>query len=330
MTRTPSLLDELLQSDYAAIVEHWAQALHSRSNSAYAARPVEELRLTCGACLSAFQQLVGRRDQAPLRRFILESMRLRSPQGFALAEIERAFLTVKAIVRPRLLARYAGCQDVAAYAADWQCFEQAVDIALLRFSEHYQTHQTIDLQRRLAREHKLSAQLAELAVRDELTGLYNYRYFQARLGEEVRRSLRYNRPLALLLGDVDYFKQVNDEYGHATGNRVLQYIARTMEAEMRNTDILARFGGEELAVILTETTAAEALVVAEKVRSTLEAESLEPELPPVTISIGVGVLRPGDVDGSRLVSDADMALYAAKDAGRNRVILAPATAAGDA
>jgi diguanylate cyclase (GGDEF)-like protein len=280
--------------------------------------------------LRALHQVVRDRDQAALRQFVQSVVRLRAPQGFALAEIVRALLLVKAIVRPRLLAGYADRSDAAGYAADWQRFELAVDIALLRCSEEYHSLETMTLERQLAREHNLSTQLAELAIRDELTGLYNYRFFQVRLREEVRRSIRYGRPLALMLGDVDYFKQVNDERGHPTGNLVLQHMARKIEEETRNTDVLARYGGEEIAVILTETTAAEAVVVAEKVRTTLAADRPAPHVPPVTISIGVGVLQPGDVDGSRLVADADAALYAAKEGGRNRVVLATGSAALDA
>jgi diguanylate cyclase (GGDEF)-like protein len=121
------------------------------------------------------------------------------------------------------------------------------------------------------------------------------------------------------MADIDHFKRVNDTFGHQTGNTVLRHIAILIRNKVRNTDIVTRYGGEEFAVLLPETDAADALIVAEHVRSTIAA-SRPPRLPHVTISLGVSTHQRGDLDGARMIGEADHALYQAKQAGRNRVV----------
>jgi diguanylate cyclase (GGDEF)-like protein len=316
--RTP--LDALLESEGEEIIDAWARALLNMSGTRYAGMPFDELRPRCATAFHAYKAFVQSRDHHLLRVFVGEVVRHRTPEGFSLAEIERALLLAKAIVRPRLVARYAGQPDIGRFSADWQRFEQATDIAVVRFSEHFHRRITADLERQLARVNKLSDQLAELVVRDDLTGLYNYRFLAPRLHEEVQRSLRYGHPLALLMADLDHFKDVNDTYGHQVGNAVLQYVGRTLRREVRVTDIVARYGGEEFAVILPETEVPEALLVAEHLRATIAANP-DQTMPPITISIGLSTYQADDFDGTRLIEAADQALYEAKAGGRNCVVM---------
>jgi diguanylate cyclase (GGDEF)-like protein len=173
----------------------------------------------------------------------------------------------------------------------------------------------------------------ELALQDELTGLANRRALEQMLAEEVSRALRHGRPLSILMTDVDHFKAINDTYGHRVGDEVLRELARLLADNLRSIDRAARYGGEELLVMLPETPVAEARNVAERVRNAVaehdfvvEPEDAEPARHlRLTASVGVASL-PEDADSpARLVEIADRALYEAKHQGRNRVVVADPT-----
>ena len=166
--------------------------------------------------------------------------------------------------------------------------------------------------------HDIAAGLPLTLERDEVA---LGRFFQERIIDEVRRSVRYHRPLSLFMADIDHFKRVNDTFGHQTGNTVLHHVATLIRNKVRNTDIVTRYGGEEFAVLLPETDAGDAMIVAEHVRATIAA-SRPPRLPHVTISLGVSTHQRGDLDGARMIGEADHALYQAKQAGRNRSVIA--------
>lgn len=169
-----------------------------------------------------------------------------------------------------------------------------------------------------------NARLYEMAVTDGLTGLFVHRHFQHRLDDEIRRAARTGRPLSLMLIDIDHFKKFNDEHGHQTGDRVLAGVAKVLRGEARGIDVVARYGGEEMAMILPETDAEGAAVFAERVRAAVEAASFEGEggtRLSVTISVGVATWQAGEARRTFL-GRADRALYMAKEAGRNRVELA--------
>lgn len=176
-------------------------------------------------------------------------------------------------------------------------------------------------------------QLQELAVTDGLTGLANRRAFSERLHLEVERSRRATGPLTLVLFDLDHFKRLNDTLGHLEGDAALVTIARLLQGGRRGVDLVARFGGEEFALLLPETSHADGLVVAERLRAAVEGAGLPGAC---TISAGVGTLPTHANDARSLILAADQALYAAKGAGRNRVVSAadlpclPARAGGGA
>lgn len=179
-----------------------------------------------------------------------------------------------------------------------------------------------NLTRELERKNKILDNLANV---DGLTGVYNHRYFQTALEQEVSRAMRNGTHLSILFIDIDHFKKFNDTYGHQVGDFVLVEFAKTIRANIRQYDILARYGGEEFVVILPETNSEEALAVAEKLRSIIEKTMFRDsrEEYHVTASFGQACSRPGvedDFSRDTLVSRADEALYEAKEKGRNRVV----------
>lgn len=168
--------------------------------------------------------------------------------------------------------------------------------------------------------------MVESALRDPLTRLYNKRYFDDRLDAELRFAHRHGTSLALLLIDVDHFKRVNDERGHLAGDAVLAEIAQTLSAAVRNEDVVARYGGEELVVLSRAIGDEGAHNLAERLRRTIEALRVKVEDEPavrVTISIGVAVYPTIEAGTTtQLTAAADRALYQAKDGGRNQVVIA--------
>ena len=179
----------------------------------------------------------------------------------------------------------------------------------------------------------LHEEARRLSVTDGLTGLWNFRYFQLTLAKEIERGSRFDRPLALLMLDLDHFKRVNDQYGHQRGDAVLIELAERLRGLVRDVDTLARYGGEELVVVLPETDEPGAVRAAERICEAVRATTfgLPGELPvPVTVSIGVAVFPGHGATPSALLRAADDALYAAKREGRDAWRLASTPAAAPA
>jgi diguanylate cyclase (GGDEF)-like protein len=170
--------------------------------------------------------------------------------------------------------------------------------------------------------------LVEMATIDEKTGLNNFRFFDSTLRQEVKRALRYRRPLSLLMIDVDDFKRINDEYGHRAGDEALLAVGGVLRAKSRDVDIVARYGGDEFAVVLPETTLVAGIEAAEKLRRAMEEVSLKHGDAPlqITISIGVASLPVHARERDGLIEAADKALYVAKESGKNQVRVPPAAA----
>ena len=165
-----------------------------------------------------------------------------------------------------------------------------------------------------------------LSVSDALTGLANRRRLDEELEMETERALRYARPLTLVMIDVDHFKSINDTFGHARGDAVLQELAAALREQMRTCDTVYRYGGEEFVVLARETDAEGGAVLAERLRETIEHRFARSGNSKVTISLGVSSVPEHAVSTAALVHSADTALYAAKRGGRNRVVVAaPAT-----
>lgn len=162
--------------------------------------------------------------------------------------------------------------------------------------------------------------LHRLARHDELTGLSNRLAANERLHIEFTGMRRTHQPYSVLMMDLDLFKRVNDTYGHAVGDRVLRQLARTIEANLRESDFVARFGGEEFLALLPDTPLADAYQVAEKLREAVEAQP-DPTAGRLTVSIGVALATPQQANEYLAVRLADDCLYEAKNLGRNRVVV---------
>jgi diguanylate cyclase len=165
--------------------------------------------------------------------------------------------------------------------------------------------------------------LMELNRRDALTGIHNRRSLELSLKEEIERHKRYGNPLSLIMFDIDFFKRVNDTYGHQCGDFILQQIAATIEKNIRSHDILARYGGEEFCCLLPETSIEQAADLAERFRKKICQKPyryLETSVD-VTISLGVSTLTQETNTAEMLLKKADAGLYAAKNSGRNRVVV---------
>ena len=174
-----------------------------------------------------------------------------------------------------------------------------------------------------ARGHRERQALRQATIRDDLTSLFNRTYFEDRLREELTRIERYGGDLGVLLVDLDNFKQINDRFGHAAGDAALRRTGEIIRDTVRQTDLAARFGGDEFAILLIGTETAHPGVVAERIRSAIEtrSETLRPRVAPFTASIGATALAGRARDAEALVAEADSALYTSKDHGRNRATL---------
>ncbi|MBI5606096.1 MAG: diguanylate cyclase [Deltaproteobacteria bacterium] len=174
-------------------------------------------------------------------------------------------------------------------------------------------------------------QLQEMANRDGLTDLYNHRFFHEHLTREMDRVRRYGGIISCVIVDIDFFKKVNDTYGHQAGDLILKDVADILQKGIRESDLAARYGGEEFALILLQTDAQTAILISERIRSQIAARpflAVEPALH-ITASFGVASFPSPGMNAERdLVEAADQALYQAKKGGRNRVVLSNTGTAG--
>ena len=177
-------------------------------------------------------------------------------------------------------------------------------------------------QERLLANHEASL---AMALTDNLTGLFNRHYFTSHFEGLLRHAREQNRPIAVVMLDVDHFKSVNDTYGHAAGDQVLKELARRIQAGVRNFDLIARLGGEEFVVVMPETRTHEAQRASERIRQQIARTPFPISSPknelPITVSIGVSGSEVGAEDSETMLRQADEALYEAKRTGRNRVVI---------
>jgi diguanylate cyclase (GGDEF)-like protein len=164
-------------------------------------------------------------------------------------------------------------------------------------------------------------EVQRLAITDQLTGLHNRRHLLELANHELQRARRYRLPMSVMMLDVDEFKQVNDTYGHAVGDQVLQGVAECCRQELREVDVIGRYGGDEFAVMLPETGLPAARQIAERLRKRIAQRVLDTNAGQVTVtvSLGVALLNDEHLALETLFDHADQALYVAKQSGRNRV-----------
>jgi diguanylate cyclase (GGDEF)-like protein len=170
---------------------------------------------------------------------------------------------------------------------------------------------------------RLNHELEKMVIIDELTGVYNYRYFSEKLADEKKRAARYRQPLSLLMLDIDWFKRCNDTYGHEAGNELLKGIVGAIKKNIRDTDVLARYGGEEFIVILPQTSHEDAHVIAERIRAEVDNSHFGDgvKYPPLhaTVSVGITTFPDNGRTEEEIVQLVDRAMYLAKGQGKNTV-----------
>ena len=172
-------------------------------------------------------------------------------------------------------------------------------------------------------EAQAHAQVEKMAVTDGLTGIFNHRRFQERLAEEFARVARHPEPFSLLLIDIDFFKKINDTFGHPAGDAVIKLVTKTLVKMVRKVDIVARYGGEEFVILLLKSDSNQAFQMAERIRTAVEAASIDWQGKKVTATVSIGIAAQPDDATKRedLIAFADRALYASKKGGRNRSTL---------
>jgi diguanylate cyclase (GGDEF)-like protein len=165
-------------------------------------------------------------------------------------------------------------------------------------------------------------ELAERAATDDLTGIANHRALLAAARRDCALAARTSQPIALILADVDHFKNVNDTYGHPTGDAVLRGVAKIIRDKARDTDVVARYGGEEFAIIMPETDAQGARVIAERIREAVKAEVFQTEMGPLKVTLSLGIATGPDhgYEKQHLIDLSDQCLYHAKRHGRNQSV----------
>jgi len=203
-----------------------------------------------------------------------------------------------------------------------QAQQEVIEIQLKHQEEleHKVAERTVDLE-------EANAKLEVLAITDGLTGIFNHRYFLERGSNAIKIAQRYQRPVALIMLDIDHFKLINDTYGHAVGDIVLKHVVSICSSVNRETDIFGRLGGEEFGILLLETPASSAYTVAERLRCEIETSPIDHEGTSITVTASLGV-RP--IESAKqyptieeMLKVADDALYRAKEAGRNKVVMSP-------
>jgi diguanylate cyclase (GGDEF)-like protein len=177
-----------------------------------------------------------------------------------------------------------------------------------------------DFMEQLCEQKKKIEDLSKQAMTDSLTSLLNFNAFHQCLDKEIERAQRYKHNLCLIMADIDYFKNINDTYGHLAGDHVIKTVAQFFQDFIRTSDSVARYGGEEFAVILPEISKTDAMIVAERLREKINSMQIEHEGQPIPVSLSFGIsfLKSNrNTDKIELIKEADSALYQAKKAGRN-------------
>lgn len=188
-------------------------------------------------------------------------------------------------------------------------------------TESHRENRIDTLQQALAESHKEVSRLHHKASIDQLTGLTNFSSLMEKLDQQIRKADEQKQPLCVLMADLDFFKKINDTYGHMTGDMVLRHTAERIQAAVRDFDIVGRFGGEEFTIVLKNTDIGLAEVIAERIRNEIAAAPMHIKGTNIniTISLGGAMMRQGETRES-LLDRADAALYEAKQTGRNRVV----------
>ena len=336
-----SILNELLQQleppALAAENHRAAQSLIERGLNWYELVPtLENISLVVLASLNQHQQEYGEFLQQLNQRLSAAQSAL-SDAG----DLQQQQRTAGQELVQSMREEVSGLQQEVAAADELGQLKQQVTSRLDRILTAVDRHQTQqaeqqqslsqqldslvnrvrDMEQQSAEAEQRIEQQRQLALRDVLTQLPNREGYQQRMAQEYQRWQRYQRPLSLVVCDVDHFKSINDNYGHLAGDKVLRIIAKTLAKRLRNTDYVARYGGEEFVIVMPETDATQAMAVAETVRQAIASCPFHFREQPVSITMSFGVAEFAAAETPETVfARADKALYQAKDEGRNRCL----------
>lgn len=287
--------------------------------TAFTREPIDEF---CRSCYRALIASTCEDSHAEIRAFVHAITPRLVRCGMRLGEVHRLLAAFKESATLHLLR--TSRDDLDAFVSACQSIDQCIDAAFGTLGEAYPVVVNADVDAYVRALEARNRLLQQSAIRDGMTGLYTHQHFYERLADELRRASRYERTISLLLLDVDKFKRVNDTRGHLAGDRALQSIANQVRSSIRDVDLAARYGGDEFAVLLPETGADGAAVVAERIRSAAERTDVgAPGIQDyVTLSVGIAVYPDHARSSLDLVEQADQALYAAKRTGKNRIVVA--------
>jgi diguanylate cyclase (GGDEF)-like protein len=276
-----------------------------------------KIRVLAGLEDAAFQAKVNNNE--------IECRSFKPGEGIA----GRVFLTAKPIVVNDILEDEVFVDSDTSFVRSIACIPMVVYndvIGVINVTNKLQgqefTDEDVEMLKAVADQAAVAinkAQLWDMAVTDSLTGLYVRRYFMVKLQEEVHRAERYNNILSIVMADLDEFKNINDTYGHDAGDRVLKAIGKFFQENIRDVDVIARYGGDEFVIMIPEAAKDAAYSLSERLRKQFSKLNLE-DFPQITISLGIATYPFDGTQPEDLIKKADAAMYAAKRAGRNKVV----------
>jgi len=251
------------------------------------------------------------------------------PINSLIREVPPGVIVNKWLLMRRLILLFAGSYIAYAYISWKYIASTGIDLlvpAVFLFGSLF-VWISAQLSLQTANDIRRVALLERETITDPLMNIYNRRYMDERLSDEVARSQRYGLPLSVLLLDIDHFKNVNDHYGHQAGDEALKFLGKLILSAVRESDLVTRYGGEEILVITPNTPEKSALVLAERLRKYVESRELVlanerggRRAIKLTVSVGVSSVSGQDFSAAQLISQVDKALYQAKEQGRNRVV----------
>ena len=309
---------KLILVEKSEIVASWVKQIKSLKGS-YASASDVELSDSCAEFLDAFTECFDRGHFINLLMFVEKLSRLRSAQGFRLSEVQRAYYSFYGIIKP--IVRKQQARGRFKEDALDKIHSIVID-TLFELSEAYYKRLNEKIEAYLGNVEVAQRDLRAISTKDELTGCFTHRYFHDFFDSEISRSKRYDRPLSLVMFDIDHFQKCNNEYGKLLGDDVLKAIGELLRKSIRSCDTAFRYGPEEFSIILPETKQEKALSIAERIRKKLESAPLKirDQLIAVTISGGVSSLDKKSLNKDDFIANVNKALDTAKKKGRNQVM----------